>query len=200
MLFQRHILDGIAAGTITCAFRLWRKPTVRSGGTLKTAIGVLRITGVETVTAQDISDRDARRAGYANADEVRRALQSDRGGTSYRLSFRLDGPDPRIRLRADDKLSADAIADVEKRLARLDRRESGPWTLGYLGLIADNPGVLAASLAKHVGCERDPFKRDIRKLKELGLTESLEIGYRVSPRGRAVLKHLSRRPKAKVGR
>ena len=29
------------------------------------------------------------------------------------------------------------------------------------------------------------FKRDVRKLKELGLTESLPVGYRLSPRGRA---------------
>jgi ribosomal protein S19E (S16A) len=27
----------------------------------------------------------------------------------------------------------------------------------------------------------------VRKLKELGLTESLEVGYRLSPRGRALL-------------
>jgi hypothetical protein len=200
MLFQRHILDGIAAGTITCAFRHWRKPTVRNGGTLKTAIGVLRITGLDTVAARDISERDARRAGYASADEARRTLQPDRPGTLYRISFRLDGPDPRIGLRADDKLNADAFADIEKRLDRLDRRESGPWTLRYLELIAGNPGVLAATLAKRVGCQRDPFKRDVRKLKELGLTESLEIGYRISPRGRAVLKHLSRRPTAKARR
>ena len=30
-----------------------------------------------------------------------------------------------------------------------------------------------------------PFKRNVRKLKELGLTESLEVGYRLSPRGEA---------------
>ena len=35
-----------------------------------------------------------------------------------------------------------------------------------------------------------PFKRDVRKLKELGLTESLETGYRLSPRGRALLERL----------
>jgi predicted transcriptional regulator len=200
MLFQRHILDGIAVGDITCAFRLWRKPTVRNGGTLKTAIGVLRITGLDVIAASDISDRDARRAGHASAEEVRRALHADRGGTLYRISFRRDGPDPRIRLRGDDKLGADALADIEKRLGRLDRRESGPWTLDYLELIADNPGVLSTKLAKRVNVERDVFKRDVRKLKEMGLTESLEIGYRISPRGRAVLKHLSRRSTAKTGR
>ena len=34
------------------------------------------------------------------------------------------------------------------------------------------------------------FKTDVRKLKELGLTESLEVGYRLSPRGEAVLRAL----------
>jgi hypothetical protein len=38
-----------------------------------------------------------------------------------------------------------------------------------------------------VGREKLPFKRDVRKLKELGLTESLLVGYRLSPRGRALL-------------
>ena len=31
------------------------------------------------------------------------------------------------------------------------------------------------------------FKVNVRKLKGLGLAESLEVGYRLSPRGRALL-------------
>jgi predicted transcriptional regulator len=34
------------------------------------------------------------------------------------------------------------------------------------------------------------FKANVRKLKALGLTESLEVGYRLSPRGEAVLRKL----------
>jgi hypothetical protein len=200
MLFQRYILDGIAAGTVTRAFRVWRKPTVSSGGTLKTAIGVLRIAGVDAITPRDISDRDARLAGYACADDVRRTLSSDKPGTLYRIAFLLEGPDPRVRLRADDKLTAADLADVTAKLARLDRRSAGPWTLDRLKLIADNPGVVAAALAKQAGSERDAFKRDVRKLKELGLTESLEVGYRIAPRGRTVLKYLLRRSAAKSKR
>jgi hypothetical protein len=193
MLFQRHILDGIAAGRITLAFRRWRKPTVRNGGTLKTAAGVLRILAVDAIDARDIADRDARLAGYASAAEARRELESREEGTLFRISFRLEGPDPRIRLRADGKLDAPTLAAVSARLARLDRRASGPWTLAHLELIAGNPGIVAAALAKQIARDRDSFKRDIRKLKELGLTESLEIGYRISPRGRTLLKHLLRR-------
>jgi DNA-binding IclR family transcriptional regulator len=54
-----------------------------------------------------------------------------------------------------------------------------------LDLIAEHPGVRAPDLAATLGMETLPFKRDVRKLKELGLTESLEVGYRLSPRGRA---------------
>jgi hypothetical protein len=54
-------------------------------------------------------------------------------------------------------------------------------------MIRDRPGVRAADLAGDFGRETLPFKRDVRRLKELGLTESLEVGYRLSPRGRAFL-------------
>jgi Mn-dependent DtxR family transcriptional regulator len=59
-----------------------------------------------------------------------------------------------------------------------------------LELIRDRPEVRAPDLAASLGRETQPFKRDVRKLKELGLTESLERGYRLSPRGRAVLARL----------
>ena len=56
-----------------------------------------------------------------------------------------------------------------------------------LRLIAEHPGVRAGDLADHRGQERLAFKADVRKLKALGLTESLDVGYRLSPRGRAWL-------------
>jgi hypothetical protein len=56
-----------------------------------------------------------------------------------------------------------------------------------LRLIADRPGTRAADLAAELGREKLPFKAEVRKLKELGLTESLQVGYRLSPRGRAYL-------------
>jgi hypothetical protein len=64
---------------------------------------------------------------------------------------------------------------------------TAPWTIATLRLIGDRPGVRAGDLAAAAGRERHPFKTDVRKLKELGLTESLEVGYRLSSRGRALL-------------
>ena len=67
------------------------------------------------------------------------------------------------------------------------RAAGEPWTRQYLELIAAKPGVVARELALGVGLPRDDFKVRVRRLKELGLTESLEVGYRLSPRGRAYL-------------
>ena len=55
-----------------------------------------------------------------------------------------------------------------------------------LELIAAHPGVRAPDLAARLGRETLAFKIDVRKLKALGLTESLEVGYRLSPRGQAL--------------
>ena len=43
----------------------------------------------------------------------------------------------------------------------------------------------APDLAAAFGRETAPFKIDVRKLKNLGLTLSLPVGYMLSPRGEA---------------
>ena len=184
MLLDLRTLDAIAAGSVTVALRRWRRPTVRAGGTLTTKVGVLAIDSVEVIDVAAVTDADVARAGYADRAQLLAAL-GDREGELYRIRFHLAGPDPRIALRERDALTADEVAELERRLARLDGR--GPWTAQVLRLIGDRPGVRAGDLAAELGRERLAFKADVRKLKALGLTESLEIGYRLSPRGRAFL-------------
>ena len=184
MLFDLRTLDVIAAGAVTVAFRRWRRPTVRAGGTLTTRVGVLAIDEVEVIDVESIADEDVALAGY---DDRARLLASlgDREGDLYRIRFHLSGADPRIALRDRDTLTAEDVAELERRLGRLDAR--GQWTSQVLRLIGDRPGVRAGDLAAELGRERLAFKADVRKLKALGLTESLEVGYRLSPRGRAWL-------------
>ncbi len=189
MLFRAATLPRIADGSITLAFRRQRRPTVRAGGTLTTPVGVLAIDDVRIVTEDEITDDDARRAGYAALDELVAELgppSDDR--QLYRVELHVAGPDPRVAERARDDLSHDDVAELRQRLARLDRASThGPWTAEVLALIAERPAVRAGDLADALGRERLAFKTDVRKLKALGLTESLDIGYRLSPRGRAWL-------------
>jgi hypothetical protein len=73
-------------------------------------------------------------------------------------------------------------------LAAMDRRTpEGPWTAKAMELIDQFPGRPAEVLAREAGQDKVPFKACVRKLKTLGLTESLEVGYRLSPRGRRIL-------------
>ena len=184
MLFPLTTLRAIEAGEVTLAFRRWRRPTVRAGGTLRTRVGVLAIESVEPVFEQAITDADARRAGAAGREELIAGLRPE--GTLYRIEFRLAGPDPRIALRERTDMDAGERAVIDARLARLDAASRhGPWTARVLELIARRPATRAPDLAAELGRETAPFKADVRKLKELGLTESLERGYRLSPRGRA---------------
>jgi hypothetical protein len=192
VLFRRDALDGIEAGAVTLAFRRWKRPRVRAGTRLRTRVGVLEIDSVEVVRLADLAEPDALGAGFGSVAELRAELRG-REGRVYRIRLHLAGPDPRVELRGQAELGDDEVAAIGARLARLDAASrAGPWTRGTLELIAEQPGVRAADLAPLTGRERLPFKRDVRKLKELGLTESLEVGYRLSPRGRAVLERLGR--------
>jgi hypothetical protein len=188
-LIKRAVLDGIVAGRIDLQFRRWRKPTVKAGGKLRTAVGELSVGHVDIVTQKQITADDARRAGYASRTALLRDLASFRDdGRLYRIEVRLAGPDPRVALRARENMSDEEAAGLHDRLARYDRASThGPWTMETLELIERCPATLAADIAASIGREKLPFKADVRKLKELGLTESLEIGYRLSPRGRAFL-------------
>jgi len=184
MLLDRRTLAGIAEGRISLILRRWRRPSVRSGGTLTTAIGVLAIDAVEPVSEEAIDDTQAKAAGFASRDAALKDL-AGREGQLHRIRLRLVGPDPRIALREAGNLGESEGVAIAEQLARLDRR--GPWTRAALGLIAAHPGRRAPELAALLGRETAPFKQDVRKLKALGLTESLEVGYRLSPRGQALM-------------
>ncbi|MFZ4518646.1 MAG: hypothetical protein ACOYOP_09670 [Microthrixaceae bacterium] len=188
MLFTKDALDGIAAGRITVAVRRWKRPTVRAGGTLVTPVGVLDITEVRPIEPRDLSTDDARAAGFATRDEALDSPHLRREGALHLVRFSLAGEDPRIALRQRDELPDEELVDVLGRLRRLDTRSRrGAWTEDVLRAIATLPGVRAADLAGAAGLDTAPFKADVRKLKALGLTESLEVGYRLSPRGRTIL-------------
>lgn len=189
MLIRRADLDRIATGEVTLAFRRWRRPTVKAGGTLRTAVGLLRIEAVDVVRDAGVTNADARAAGHASRADLLEALAGHVDGELYRIRLAPAGvPDPRDTLRADARLSAADVAGLRARLNRMDAiSPHGPWTERTLRAIAAQPGTVSTALAAGIGVERFWLKAQIRKLKALGLTESLDVGYRLSPRGAALL-------------
>jgi len=180
-------LAGIKAGVVDLGFRRWDRPRVVVGTRMRTRVGLIEVTAVESVDESTINEDDARRAGAASLDELRRGLAAKADRPVFRVGLRWAGEDPRIALRQRPPTQAE-LAGIRARLDRLDAASStGPWTRQTLAIIDRSPEVRAPDLAAELGRDTPSFKRDVRKLKELGLTESLDIGYRLSPRGAAVV-------------
>jgi hypothetical protein len=187
MLFRKETLDAIAAGKVTLAFRRWEKPTVKAGGSLLTHAGLLAIDAVDQIAPSAIRDTHAKAAGFRSRAALMEEL-SKQEGDLYRIAFRRVGDDPRIALRKEAKLTKAEMKSVIAALNRLDQAsDRGAWTKKILRLIDKYPARRAPDLASSIGSDPMTFKRDVRKLKDLGLTEVLEVGYRLSPRGRVVL-------------
>lgn len=195
MLFKQKVLSAIAERRVTVAFRRWKRPTVKPGGRLRTAVGELAILAVDRIRENDISAEDAKAAGFADRARLIRLLNQRPEGDLYRIRFRLEGPDTRIALREATDFQPGELVDLIDQLRRFDANStSGSWTARVLAAIDRHPEVPAAELSRQLGFEKEWLKTHVRKLKNLGLTESLSPGYRLSPRGRLVLEALGASP------
>src|SRR5262249_34357634 len=197
MLSERRLREGIGQGTITVAFRRWRRPQVTAGHRYRTGTDMIEMSSVDIVAPTSVTRADARRAGYEN---VQALLADLRGGPDlplYRLTFRrVDEPDPRAVLAANDSLAPADVDAIGRRLARLGRAGAGPpWPLPPVRPSAAPPALRAGALGAILGQDRDRLKLRVRSLKNLGLTISLATGYRLSPRGAAYLSQTGDAPR-----
>jgi hypothetical protein len=195
---QVRFRDGVASGAVTLTFRRWKRPQVVPGHTYRTAAGRIVVDAIDVVDPARISAADARRAGFDSVAALRAELRGTDDLPTYRVRFHAaDGPDPRDTLAADGALDPGEVEQLRARLARLDRASShGAWTADVLRAIAARPATRAADLAADFGRETQAFKVDVRKLKNLGLTISLDVGYRLSPRGEAYLAVIDASPES----
>jgi len=189
LLFRRETLDGIADGSVTLAFRRWKRPGAKAGGSTRTQVGVVRFGKVETIEAASLAEADAKRSGFHDLAALKDMLGPDDGNPVYRIELKGIEADAREALRETASFTDAEWRKLEARFARWEQERPGYFP-GILKLIGERPATVSTELAKALGAERFAFKQDVRKLKELGLTESLEVGYRLSPRGEAALRRL----------
>ncbi|CAA0096831.1 Uncharacterised protein [Mycolicibacterium vanbaalenii] len=187
MLLNRATAQGIADGRVTVVLRRWDAPRVKPGGTQRTPVGTIRIDRVtEYPASYRVSTAQAHAAGYPDAKAAQAELDRRRAAHTYVIDVSYLAPDERPGLAAAETLSEDDVAQIAARLDRWDAA-TDPWTRGYLELIGANEARRAPDLAADLGVDVPRFKRRVRQLKSLGLTISLDVGYRLSPRGRAFL-------------
>ncbi|HET6734334.1 hypothetical protein [Mycobacterium sp.] len=188
MLLNRATAEGIANGTITLVLRRWDAPRAKPGGTQRTVAGTIRVDDVTEYPGRyRVTAAQARAAGYPDAKTAQKDLDRRPAQHTYVIAVSYLAPDERPELASDDRLSEADVAAITARLNRWDTAGS-PWTRQYLEMIGANEAVRAPDLADRVGLDVPRFKRRVRQLKGLGLTISLDVGYRLSPRGRAYLR------------
>jgi hypothetical protein len=83
MLIKREILEAIKRGEIDLQFRRWTRPSVKAGGTLKTKVGMLQIGRINEMRPEDVSEEDARRAGFEDVADFRRWLDTMKEGPLF---------------------------------------------------------------------------------------------------------------------
>ena len=201
--FRVRDYQRIATGELILTFRRWRRPQARVGGRYRVGEGTVEVDQVCPIADGAITAEDARAAGFETPAAALEAIErnqrrgADRGAQLYRVAFHFAGPhvDPRERLQADDALDHEELENLMQRLAKMDGRSQRGAVddRDARGDSPHQPGTRAGDLAAAQGCETPKFKSDVRKLKALGLTISLEVGYELSPRGEVVLAALEER-------
>lgn len=194
MLFKKDILEQIGKGTVTMAYRRWAKPAVKPGSTLLTAVGVLQVISVKEITYDSITDKNIQQAGLSSRAQLDKELSFKKEGILYKIVFRLQGEDPRLALREETNITVEEFEQLKTKLEKMDKTSRyGPWTETILKLITKHPGKHAIFFAEKLGMEKDWLKLHIRKLKNLGLTISLSVGYEIAPRGEKFMQMLTKK-------
>ncbi len=191
MLIPNRVVAGIRDGSVTHLYRRWDRPRAVAGGTQLTRLGLVAIDAVEEVESPDaITDADAVSTGEKDRAALLAWLNRRPDDRIFRLTVHFAGDDPRTTLRATEPSDVELLA-LDARLDRLDALRPAPWTRPILQWIREHPAVVSKELAVARGLDPQtqlqPMKTDIRRLKALGLTISLDVGYRLSPRGERYL-------------
>jgi len=178
--------------------RIWQRPHVKVGGRYALGAGAIVVDRMYEARLDDLTPALARRCGFASVVDALKTAKHGAGERVFIIDFHYDGKASARPRPETGVVSAEELAELMQKLEAMDRRAKiGAWTRATLRAIEAGPGVSAAKLARSLGRPRDELKRDVRKLKNLGLTFSLEIGYRLTPKGEALLARLSetRRPR-----
>jgi hypothetical protein len=190
MLFTAATLRGLAEGRVSFTYRRWEVVRPKVGSRFTTSAGVVEVTSITAADEQQLTAQDATEAGFDSVADLVKWCRAKGQGDLYRVGIVLAGPDPRVALRGQAALDPTDLVALNSKLDRMDRAAEQPWTRSTLRQIERLPGVVSTELAAEAGQERRTYKLRVRRLKTLGLTESLERGYRLSPRGQAYLNTL----------
>jgi len=100
LLFKKKFLPAIRSGQKTQTIRLWKHRRMRTGQrSYIPGAGYIRVTAVDEVELDELTEDDARRDGFASLEALRNEIatlyapQIAAGYRAYRVCFRLIAKD-----------------------------------------------------------------------------------------------------------
>jgi predicted transcriptional regulator len=96
-------------------------------------------------------------------------------------------PADREALALNNKLTPRDLEKIDQTLDVLDDKV-GVSSRRALQLVSEQPGLVSGVLARQIGVDRMTSRAVLYELRDLGLVYGLEVGYSVSPRGRAYMR------------
>ena len=191
MLFKQKHLEGIKAGTVSLAFRRWKRTDLKKGSLIKTSLITVEITDIATIREAHINDIDAKKAGFISLDSLLKSLHSEEDLKIYKMHVRhykeLAKPKPVEK----SSLSNTDIKNLKARLTQFDNySRNGAWTKDLLTTLHDNPSSTSTELSLKTGKTKEWLQLNIRKLKNLGLTVNNDPGYALTKIGNLLMEHL----------
>lgn len=97
-------------------------------------------------------------------------------GELYKVTLAYSGEDPRLELREKREIGNAEFDEISRRLRWFDAASrSGERTRRLMAVIAEHPKAPAAELARMTGYEKQWFKTNVRKLKNLGLNSKTSL-------------------------
>ncbi len=189
MLFKTKFHEGIRKSSITLTFRAWKSARAKVGKQYRFGSeGGVEVDAVEEVEISAITDEDAHCSGFTSASELHTLLKKyspeefTPKSTVFRVSFHY------VKI-SNEPIRVDlSLEEIATKLAKMDHlSKHGYGTKQILEIIAQSPRTAASKLAPMLGLETQAFKADVRRLKKLGLTVSFEVGYELTPLGKALM-------------
>ena len=187
MQFTKPYKQAIAAGTLTRTYRRWKSPQAKVDGTYNIhPYGAILVTSISQLRLQDASIKDIQQSGFDSANAIAEHLKTSLNETVYCVHFRYIGTDA-VKQIDTGRLPTIELEAISIKLMRMNKTKL--WTHHALRLVRDQPAKRAADLAPILEMDLPTFKRNMRKLKNLGLTLSLETGYQITARGTQMIAH-----------
>jgi len=197
-LFPKASLMAIKTGKMTLSFRLWDTCRLTKGKSYRVEdIGRIRIKDTRKVVVSSITDEEAKRAGYRNAQKMVAYFQNKKpdldteNDLCFRIEFEYLGREKKRNAKTGFRpIPAKVLDKLDERLKKLDRRAQGITYSAILKEMAKYPHTRIKNLVNSLDRDFSEIRRKLYRLGDERLVElDVQKRFRLSSKAKQLLEH-----------